>query len=421
MGYIYLGILAFTGISLLFGWLFGLMRGKNRAILRLVLILISVVVAVIARKTVVGIVMNLDLGGQTIPDIINEALNSGETQLPQAIQDIIFALVEIIIGLVSFFVVLLALSFVTWLIVFPICKIFVRKGAKKRVFAGGFVGLLQGLVIAFVVCAPLTGIIIQVDKVAGVQMQGKPLFEIPAEVGTDEYIASAPGKIYDATGSWFFDIVTSTKDASGKNISIDDTCDVVVAVAGIADSVTQLTSKVDSMTSETATPQEKVDTMKSVGDSLVEIGNNLENLSGDAQAIVNDLVSSVKEMITESAGGESLPPEIEDLLSDFKVEDLKLASAGHAINGIANYIEKTSDEFETTEPVTQEDVNNIVNGLADNSFIVDLIVGEGESAPQIIEVSEENKAMFENAVNNTSIDEAQKNTLRELFGIAASN
>ena len=419
MGYISLGILAFTAISLIFGWLFGLMRGRNRAILRLCLIVLSIVIAIFARETVVGIVMNLDLGGQTIPDMINEALNSGETQLPQAIQDIVFALVEIIIGLVAFFIILLALSFVTWLIVFPICKIFVRKGAKKRVFAGGFVGLLQGLVIAFVVCAPLTGIIIQVDKVAGVQMQGKPLFEIPAEVGTDEYIASAPGKIYDATGSWFFDIVTSTKDASGKNVSIDDTCDVVVAVAGIADSVTQLTSKVDSMTSETATPQEKVDTMKSVGDSLVEIGNSLEDLSGDAQAIVNDLVSSVKEMIS-GGSEEPLPPEIEELLTDFKVEDLKLASAGHAINGIASYIEKTSDEFETTEPVTQEDVNNIVNGLADNTFIVDLIAGEGESAPQIIEVSEENKAMFEDAVNNTTLDEEQKNTLRELFGIAAN-
>lgn len=420
MGYISLGILAFTAISLIFGWLFGLMRGRNRAILRLCLIVLSVIVAIVARKTVVGIVMNLNLGDGTVMEMITEALNSGETQLPQAIQDIIFALVEIIIGLVAFFIVLLALSFVTWLIVFPICKIFVRKGAKKRVLVGGLVGLIQGLVIAFVVCAPLTGIIIQVDKVSGVQMQGKPLFEIPAEVGTDEYIASAPGKIYDATGSWFFDIVTSTKDASGKNVSIDDTCDVVVAVAGIADSVTQLTSKVDSMTSETATPQEKVDTMKSVGDSLIEIGNSLENLSGDAQAIVNDLVSSVKEMIAGDSE-EPLPPEIEELLTDFKVEEFKLASAGHAINGIANYIEKTSDEFETTEPVTQEDVNNIVNGLADNTFIVDLIAGDGESAPQIIEVGEENKALFENAVNNTTLDEEKKNTLREMFGIAANS
>ncbi len=420
MGYISLGILAFTGISLLFGWLFGLMRGRNRAILRLCLILLSVIVAIVVRKTVVGFVMNFNLGDGTVMEMITEALNSGETQLPQAIQDIIFALVEIMIGLVSFFIILLALSFVTWLIVFPICKIFVKKGAKKRVLVGGLVGLIQGLVISFVVCAPLTGIVMQIDKISGIQMEGKPLIEIPAEVGTDEYIASAPGKIYDATGSWFFDIVTSTKDASGKKVSIDDTCDVVVAVVGIADSVTQLSTKVESMTSETATPQEKVDTMKSVGDSLVEIGNSLDALSGDAQAIVNDLVSSVKEMILDGSE-EPLPPEIEELFNDFKVEDLKLASAGHAINGIATYIEKTSDEFDTTEPVTQEDVDNIVNGLADNTFIVDLIAGEGESAPQLIEVSEENKVLFENAVNNTTLDEEKKDTLRELFGIASNS
>lgn len=416
MGYISLGILAFTGISLLFGALFGLMRGRNRAILRLCLILLSVVVAIFARKTVVDIVMNLNVGGSTVLEMITEALNSGETQLPQAIQDIIFALVEIIIGLVTFFIILLALSFVTWLIIFPICKIFVKKGAKKRVLAGGLVGLIQGLVISFVVCAPLTGIVIQIDKISNVQMQGKPLFEIPNEIGTAEYIESTPGKIYDTTGSWFFDIVTSAKDANGKKVSINDTCDIVVAVAGIADTVTQLSTKVETMTSESATPQEQVDTMKSIGNSLIEISNSLDALSGDAQAIVNDLVSSVKEMIS-GGSEEPLSPEIEELFNDFKVEELKLASAGHALNGIASYIEKTSDEFDTTEPVTQEDVNNIVNGLADNTFIVDLIAGEGESAPQLIEVSEENKILFENAVNNASLDEEKKDTLREMFGI----
>ena len=419
MGYISLGILGFTGLSLLFGWLFGLMRGRNRAILRLFLILISVAVAIFTRKTVVDVVMNLNIGDGTVMEMMTEMLNSSGVQLPEAIQDIVFTLVEIIIGLVSFFIVFLALSIVTWLIVFPICKIFIRKGAKKRVLVGGLVGLIQGLVISFVVCAPLTGIIIQIDKISNIKMGGESLIAIPAEIGTQEYIDSTPGKIYDAAGSWFFDIVTSAKDASGKNVSIDDTCDVAVAVAGIADSVTQLTSQVSNMTSETATPKEKVDTMKSVGDSLVEIGNNLDNLSGDAKEIVNDLVSSVKEMITD-ATEEPLPAEIEELLNDFNIEELKLASAGHAINGMASYIEKTDDEFESSEPVTQEDVNNIVNGLAENTFIVDLIVGDGETAPKILDVSDENKALFENAVNNATVDEAYKNTLRELFGIASA-
>ena len=170
-----------------------------------------------------------------------------------------------------------------------------------------------------------------------------------------------------------------------------------------------------------ATPQERVDTIKSIGDNLVEIGNSLDALSEDAQVIVNELVSSVKEMIITEGSEEGLPPEVEEFLNDFKVEDLKLASAGHALNGIASYIEKTSDEFDTTEPVTQEDVSNIVNGLADNTFIVDLIAGEGESVPQIIEVSEENKALFENAVNNTTIDDEKKDTLRQLFGIASNS
>ncbi len=415
MGYISLGILAFTGISLAFGLLFGLMRGKNRSILRLCLVLLSIFAAVAARKTIINVVFDLKVGEGTIRELITNTVNEAGAEIPQAVQDLLFALVEIIIGLLAFFVILLILSFLTWLIIFPICKIFVRQGKRKHSLIGGLVGLLQGAVIAFVVCAPLTGIVAQIDKVSAVKLEGEPLFELPAEVGTTEYITSSTGKIYALTGNWFFDIVTSTKDASGKKISINDTCDIVVAVAGLADSMTQLTAKVESMSSENATPQEQVDTMKSIGDTLVEIGGSLNSLSTDAQAVVNDLVSSVKDMI--ATDGEELPPEIETLFDDFKVEDLKLESAGHAINGIATYIEKTSDEFENSDPVTEEDVSNIVNGLADNTFIVDMLAGDGDTAPQIIEVSDENVQLFENAINNTTADEDTKNTLRNLFGL----
>ena len=415
MGYLTLGIIAFTLVSIGFGALLGLMRGRNRAILRLCLILAVVGIAIYFRETVVEFVMNFNIEGSTVRDMLTEMLNDAGTDLPDAVQSLIFTLVEILIGLVAFFVLLFVLTLLSWLIVFPICKIFIRKGKKRHSLVGGLVGLIQGVVVAFVVCAPLTGMIVQIDKVSQVKLNGEQLFEIPAEVGTTEYLQSAPGVIYDTTGGWLFDLVTSAKDENGKKVSIDDTCDIVVTVAGIADTVTQLTDKVESMTSDTATPQEQIDAIKSVGDSLVEIGNSIEDLSEDAKTIVNDLVDSVKEMVA-GEGGE-IPAEVEEFLNDFDVNNLKLASAGKAMNGIASYIEKTSDEFDNSEPVTQEDVDNIVNGLADNSFIVNLIVGDGDEAPQIIELDEENEGKFVTAVNNTSLSEEDKNTLRQLFGL----
>lgn len=415
MGYLTLGIIAFTLVSIGFGALLGLMRGRNRAILRLCLILAAVGIAIYFRETVVEFVMNFNIDGSTVRDMLTEMLNDAGTDLPDAIQSLIFTLVEILIGLVAFFVLLFVLTLLSWLIIFPICKIFIRKGKKRHSLIGGLVGLIQGVVVAFVVCAPLTGMIVQVDKVSQVKLNGEQLFEIPAEIGTTEYLQSAPGVIYDTAGGWLFDLVTSAKDENGKKVSIDDTCDIVVTVAGIADTVTQLTDKVESMTSDTATPQEQIDAIKSVGDSLIEIGNSIEDLSTDAKTIVNDLVDSVKEMISNES--EELPAEVEEFLNDFDVNNLKLASAGKAMNGIASYIEKTSDEFDNSEPVTQEDVDNIVNGLADNSFIVNLIVGDGDEAPQIIELDEENESKFVTAVNNTSLSEEDKNTLRQLFGL----
>ena len=418
MGYITLGIVAFTLISVVFGGLLGLMRGRNRAILRLCLILASIGIAIYFRETVVQYVMNFNIDGGTIRDMLSEMLNDIGTDLPEAIKTLIFTLVEILIGLVAFFIVFFVLSLLSWMIVFPVCKIFIRKGKKRRTLVGGLVGLIQGVVVAFVICAPLTGMIVQVDKVSQVKLEGERLFEIPSEIGTTEYLESTPGVIYNTTGGWLFNLVTSTKDENGKKVSIDDTCDIVVTVAGIADTVTQLTDKVESMTSGTATPQEQIDAIKSVGDSLVEIGNSIENLSTDAKTIVNDLVDSVKEMVS-SEGGE-IPPEVEEFLDDFDVNNLKLASAGKAMNGIATYIEKTSEEFDNNEPVTQEDVDNIVNGLADNSFIVNLIVGDGNEAPQIIELDAENESKFTTAINNTSLSEDDKNTLRQLFGLTTN-
>jgi len=412
MGPITLGVIAVTAVMVLLGFLLGLLRGTNRAILRFILVIGSVVAAVLLRETLADFIMNMEISGSSLKDTILEAFNEGGEPLPEAIQNLVVSLVEILIGVAAFIVILLALIIVSWIVIFPICKIFIPSNGLRLI--GGALGIIQGLAVAFAICAPVTGLLVQVDKLADVKIQGEVLFEIPEEVGADEYLSSAPGKIYDSTGGWFFNMVSSKEGDDGKNISIEDACDVVVAVSGISDTVSQLADKIDNVTNA-ATPAEQVDAIKNVGDSLISIGENIDNLSGDAKTMVNDLVDSVREMVVGEI--EELTPAMEEFFEIFDIEELDLASVGEAMNGMASYIEKTSDEFENDEPVTQEEITQIVNGFADNKVIVDLIVGSADEVPQLLEVDEENKEKFTSAIEGTTLPQEDKDTLLKLFGL----
>ena len=408
MGYITLAVLALTAIALLFGALFGMMRGRNRAILRLVLVTVCAILALVLRGAVVDAVMGIKIGGKTIKDTLVGVFNSGDMAFPASLQNMVFALVEIIVSLVAYFILLYALRFVSWVILFPILKIFVKKEENKKRGIGALIGLGQGIIVAFFALAPLTGLIGQVDKISEVKLGGKQLLKLPAKVGVSEYMDSAPGKVYSATGGWLFEIITSTKDGDGNKISIDDTIDVVVTMANVADSLSGISDSMSLMSSDTATAQDRINAIKDVGAKFEEIGASIDSLSGDAKKMVNDLLGDLGTMFGEE--GEENP------LGNLSLDTINLGAAGSAMNGIATYIEKTSDEFETTEPVTDEDVNKIVSGLAGNMALFGGMEGDN-GASAIIEVQEEDKARFESAVEATTLSSEDKETLRQLLGL----
>ena len=403
-------VLLITAVAVAGGVLFGYFRGFNRSALRAVLVIVSLGAAIAFRGAVTGFLMDLDVGGETLKQTLVASLS--DASLPVALQDLVMVLVEIIIGIAAFLVVFLALCLITWLIVYPICKIFVKKGAKKRRLLGAVVGLVQGCIIAFAFCSPVTGLVVQIDKISALELDGQPVIEVPAEMGVAEYIESAPGKLYNSIGGWFFDMLSSGKTADGKNVSVDDAVSVVVAVGDIANTVTQVGDSMSVMTDPDATPQQQIEAMQTLGDSLVAIGGAVDALSDDAKTIVNDVVSSLSEM-----AGSELDPEIQDIIDNFDISAIDFAAAGNAINGIATYIEKTDDSFDNSEPVTQEDVNKIVNGLADNELILSLVT-QGDEVPTLVEIQDtEHKQLFETAISGSSLSADDKDALRALFGI----
>ena len=416
MGYLTLGVLGFTALALFFGMLVGCMRGRNRALLRLLLLVLTVVLAFALRPTVCKTVLELEIpvdgSTQTVRVFIGDTLSEAfEGETPEALEELCFALAEIAVGLVAFFLLFIVIRLISWMIIFPILKIFVKKGKKRRRGIGALVGLLQGALIAFVICAPITGLIVQADKLSKVEMEGKPLFEIPEEIGVSEYLASAPGGAYQKAGGWFFNLLTSTESQSGTKVSIEDACDVISASGTILSKTEQLADSLGGITAEGATPEERVDALKGVGDTLIEIGESIDTLSGDAKELAEELIGS----LATSLGGEGseLPPEVSELLEELDFDKMDLAAAGESVNAIASVIEK-----DDAEPITEDEASTIVNGIAKNAFLLDLIpTEEGEELPTLIELPEADAATVESAISSSTLTSEQKDMLRALLGI----
>ncbi|MBE7091213.1 MAG: hypothetical protein E7363_04795 [Clostridiales bacterium] len=450
MGIITIVVLALTALGLGFGALWGCGRGLRRATLRLGLVVFSIVLAILLRGVLTDILLDIKIDGEPINEMLAEAFSEGD--LPESLQNLIMALIKSVIGMVGFIVLFIVLRLITWMIVYPICKIWVKKGPKiqeeevpyeqavengyegteeeyaltlakkkprykKRRGYGALVGLAQGIIIAFVTFSPLTGMLVQVDKISRIELQGEAVFELPEEVGITQYVESAPGKVYNTIGGWFFDSITTVKDEEGNKVSIGDAVDIVDAVAGVAASIEDLTEHFETLSSETATDQERIDALDSLGAGLVEAGNALDNLDADSRQMLEGLIDSVKDLISESG---DMDPEMETVINNLSLDSLDLSAAGSALQGISTLLNVT--EYEGEETVTQEDVNNIVNGIAKNPLILDMVETIGEEDVVFIPTDEDEfddyRDWFVEAVENAELaDEGHRETLRTFFGL----
>ena len=409
MGYIALGVLVLTLVALLFGALFGLMRGLNRSLLRLGLIVLCVVLAILLRGVVVNAVLGIEVEGKTLSETLLSALTS-EATLPQSVIDLVFALIEIVIGIVAYFALFFVLRFITWVLFYPILKIWVKKGEKKRGWWGALVGLGQGLIIAFVMWAPVTGLLVQANKVIHLEVDGKAIVaELPEEIGVAEYPKSVPGAVYDATGNWYFEILGSTKDAEGRTVRLSDVCDIAVTVVDIANNVTELGADLENFTGA-ETQQDMVTFAKAVGNKLIDMGNSLDSLSPSAKALINDLIDSLGELIDDEGEGSFEIPE------GFTLDSVDIAALGESLVGIATYVEKTSPEFGINEPVTQDEVNSLVGAFADSLILFDAFMEGGEYV-EMCPVIDEHKSMFESAISAQGLSAEDEANLRILFGL----
>ncbi len=402
MGYITIGMIALTIIAVLFGTLFGMGRGRNRAILRLILVIASIVGAFLLRETVTEIIMGIDTGDGTLAETLTKSMSEGEDKMPVAMQNLMLAMVQISFSFIAYLITFIALRFVSWLIIFPICKIFVKKGIKKRRGAGALIGFVQGLVIAFATLVPLNGLAGEMGKISTVKVDGQSMMGIPAEVGIDDYINSPTYKIFNTAGGWYYEMLTTAKTEDGEKITLGDTFDVFSAMLEFASSMEKVDPAMDTIKNET-TAQEKFDAFTQASIALDNASKKVNALKPATRKMLNDIIVS---MSSEGEGTQEIT-----------LEYLNFGGASDFFEGFATYVNKT--EIDTSEPVSQEDVNLMINGLASSDFLLEGFVGDGNGIyTTVYQVESQHVSWFATAINtNTNLTNSQKTALSSVFGL----
>lgn len=401
MGTMMIIMIALTAVALVFGILYGMGRGRNRSILRLLLIIGCIAGAIYLRKPVIEHLVENNM--------IKELLASLSSELPKNFQPVFSILLNLILSIAVYFVLFFVLRIVSWLIIFPIFKVFVKTEVDKRIGFGALIGLIQGIVVACAVLVPLNGLITQVDRLSKVeivmpaQSQGgsggeeqtgsnepKPLFALPEDIGLEEYTKSGLADIYNKAGGWYFDMITTVETSEG-NLTFNEVCDVIIVTIDVFDVSQDVSEGFKIIKDAKGTKEETATALREIGTELKEDGTKINNLKKPEKALLN--------LFFAAMSGEA---EIKNFATNNNFDAL-----GDAFISIGDFFEDGI--------VAKQDAQNIVNGIVENWSILEMM--EIDKTGLLIDMVDTNEACFVSALEGVEEDKAK--IIREMFGIGA--
>lgn len=410
MGITSIAFISILALCVVVDTLLGLIRGRNRSLLRLALVVVSAIISLLVYKPITNAIINANFGEFSINELMLETLANSDTPLPESIYNFVFALSQIVLGVFVFILVFLAVKFLTWLIAFPILKIFVPCEEQKNRGLGALVGFAQGLLVAIIVCGCVSGFLVEGTKVTAMKLDGEQVFELPDELGIQEYAGSPTAKFFDATGGWIFDIVSTTTDASGRKVSITSIGNTAITLLNVTNEMTNAYTNLETLGN--SADGAKSESLKNIGDAFINVGTAIEELDEDSKILVNDLINDVKDVAATALG--EIPPELETLIDNIDVEEVKIKSAGEALNAMAKYVEDGYANNGIAPNLTQEDADDIVNGIADNMFLLDLL---GTKDITLLDVDDLNADKFKTAIENANLTQEEMDMLRNMFDL----
>ena len=339
-----------TSITLFFvitGFLFGLLKGMARSIFSLILVAVSLVTIFLLKGSIVNYITHLDVGGQSLHEALTSALS--QTEGMAGLVDKIVPLIEIIIGIVAFVVGFIALFLVSRVIYF-IVKFFIRPQRKMRLL-GGLFGIVQGLVISFVICVPVNGVLLEVNKLSQIEINGEQVISFES-LGLDEYNDSALGKIYSKLGGGFFKALASTTTEDGRVLTLSGQVDSVITVVKIAEQV----MKLPEVNFEEGLTTESVE-------SVTEILRNLDTIKQESSEevldTIDDLISSAMDMFEGEV-------QMDIDVSNLSVKEIDFENEAVLVETVFELAENESLE-------NVEDLDAVIESFAQSNLVIPIV------------------------------------------------
>lgn len=422
---------------LVIGLLLGFMRGSRRAILRLILVILCVALAFALNGTVSNTIMQTPVqDGMTLEQAV-------VSQLPEeyaAIGEALVPIVALLITAISFIMIFYLLKFVSWAIIFPICKIFVKKARKKKngdygskhALLGGLIGLVQGGVVALVLCVMLNGLLYNVGNLMGAvnafagdnnptnppaAMASVIAEEGDPQGGEEQQPAAAQAgdimvlfedyknsktcqTLHNAGGDKMFNLVARVKTEDGKTLTLTGQVDAVSALVRTAKSILNLSQNLG-----TNLDGDLAQNIKSMFDELDDLYKNLGDESKEA---VNNLL--------QTAASTMMPEQVNVDFSKLNFAEINFKHEGEVLSNLAAYKDKDLSALNGEEIKTAAD--DIVNLVIESDIILPMLSGSGEfSAGLSDEHMDHVEKIIDEMANDSTKDPKKLDMLREFFGL----
>ena len=450
------GIFAFF---IIMGFLFGAGRGLKKSSLRLVFVVsIAAVMYFIAPYVSAWLLgydfssmlngLTVDIGGvahpiSTIDNLITTFINSS-----QALQDFVTAnptfetlvqqLPTIVTNLAVFLLGFWLLKILTWPIFAIMASGYNKRKEdgskpKKHRFAGGFIGIVQGAVIALVTFMPIAGVS-GILNVEGTDGSGTLLGSVlPPEIveflpvyensfmGKIGNIGNMDDQVFDGLTT-----ITVTNPETGESVTIRPRQEAATGMA-IAGDVQQLINMVQGIQNGTITDIDW-DLIEGLVDKVFEL-NTLELILEEyAPYLVNEAANNAEYGISDQIDALPVSEDVRDFLDEFlssldeatiagfKTDAMALVNIGRALDehGIIDLIFQVAREEITSDQMAEQALtifgtdrglsNDIMVALMSSNSIQTLMPEAINVALGYIEYAVNQGRAPENVVNITRIN-----------------
>ena len=438
---IFLGVTAFI---ILVSIIMGMVRGTGRSLVRLALVVFSAVAALLIFRKIADILlphlMNITIQGQTVEALLTDMFAGMDFAKEKVDQ-----LISIIIGVIVYLIVFGLLQFLTWLIIFPIIKIFVKKSkkvGKASTLVGGAIGIAQAVVIIFAFVMPSMGFVGSLGNAMAIEMPEQVSGgETTASVGSSEKYAisgrtitvklygiaaadataTASGgidlngiidfeayqksklcKFIDKINGKYYTRISSIK-VGEDTYTLNGQIETIDSLVKMANKVTRTINNVKNSIGEEGEASDKLTTgtVEEVKKLFTELGAMQNEMSDEAKKSTNKLIKDAAASL-----GETYSIDLD--LSNVDVMDTDFDKEAKIMDDVYNYQESG-----------EVNINEVVKDLSDSTLILPVLENSGVTVP----TNEAQKAEVESAIADLekegNADAATIAKIKKLFGLTS--